>query len=229
MAVHYNDIDINKTNMLLDLPMTEGIGTTLNDVATPSRLVTLVGAPTWTALVSELITLNFNGTTQYGQCLNADCADLGFTTGDYSILCVINWTATPDSQIIMGRYELNVGGWELYLFDDPNYYLTLRHHHAGGVATRSACNSSGWTQGTNWLLGISRVGSSAIMYRNGVALTTTGVLEDPEATTSDLTIGVRYTKNDNYFHNMLYRPRIIGAALTASQHETAYELIKEWL
>ncbi len=232
MTVHYGDLDIN-ASMLLDLPMTEGIGTILHDVATPSRLVTLTGAPTWTALASGLMTLNFNGTTQYGQCLNADCADLGFTAGDYSILWVMNQTSGDDSQIIIGRYQLDVGGWELYEY--VTGIVTIRHHHAGTIVDghpRSAAYSTGWTRTNTWVGGLTRVGSSVAMYRNGEPLTvlaSTGGVTDPEATTYNLYIGKRYSGLENRFKNMLYRPRIIGAALTAAQHKTAYELIKEWL
>jgi len=236
MTIHYDDIGINE-DILLDLPMTEGIGTILHDVATPARLVTLVAAPTWTALASGLMTLNFDGATQYGQCLNANCADLKFTAGDYSILCAFNWASGgDDSAIIMGRYQLDVGGWELYLYTTGA--LTLRHHHAGTLVPlvtgnpRSAAYSMGWAYNTNWVMGLSRVGSDVVMYRNGEPLTmfaSVGGVIDPEATTYDLVIGARFTKDDNFIKNMLYRPRIIGAALTAAQHKTAYELIKGWL
>ena len=230
MTIHYGDIDVNES-MLLDLPMTEGIGTILHDVATPSRLVTLTGAPTWTALASGLMTLNFDGETQYGVCANANCADLEFTDGDYTILGVLNWTVDEYSQIVVARYELSVGGWELYLTQAAGgNYLTIRHHHAGGASLRTAIYSLGWTPGTTWVYGISRHGAAAQFYRDGEPVTSIGdLLIDPEATTKDLVIGVRYSKNANFFKNTLYRPRIIGAALTASQHKTAYELIKEWL
>ena len=230
MTIHYGDMDIN-ASILLDLSMEEGIGAILHDVATPSRLVTLVNAPTWTALPSGLMTLVLNGTDEYGQCLNADCVDLEFTSGDYTILGVVDWTINEFSQIIIARYELSVGGWELYLTNAASLnYLTLRHHHAGGASFRTAAYSLGWTPGTKWVFGVTRSGASAQFYRNGEAVTTVSdVLIDPEATTKDLVIGTRFTKGENFFKNVLYRPRIIGAALTAAQHKTTYELIKEWL
>ena len=228
MTVLYDNIGINQ-GMLLDLPFREGRGIITQDVAKPHHPVTLVNTPTWTALPSGLMTLNLNGTNEYLQCLNASCADLEFTTEDYTILVVINWATGDDSQIIMGRYAVDTGGWELYLYDDWHYYLTLRHHHAGGTALRSGCYSGGWAKNTNWLLGISRIGTTAFHYRNGVALPTIGSLEDPEATTSDLVIGVRFTKDRDNFKNMLWRPRVRLGALTAEQHMIAYEQIKRWL
>ena len=233
MTSHYDDITLNDS-MLLDLPMTEGIGTILHDVASPHHLVTLVGAPTWTAQVSGLMTVNFDGETQYAVCANANCADLGFTSEDYTILGVLNWIVDDTSQIVIGRYELSVGGWELYLYQTGS--LSIRHHHAatlvGGppAIPRTGAWSLGWTPGTTWVFGFTRIGSTCQFYRNGLAVATTSdALVDPEATDRDLVIGVRYSKDNNFFKSILYRPRIIGAALTASQHRTAYELIKEWL
>ncbi len=232
MSIHYDDVSIN-ASILLDLPMTEGIGTILHDVAKPHHLVTLVGDPTWTAQVSGLMTLNLDGETQYGVCANANCVDLGFTSGDYTILGVLNWIVDDTSQIVIARYELSVGGWELYLTQGApgvTNYLSLRHHHAGGAALRTAQYSTGWTPATTWVFGVSRSGAAIQFYRNGEPVTTIGdLMIDPEATDQDMVIGVRYSKNANFFKSILYRPRVIGAALTASQHKTAYELIKGWL
>ena len=230
MSVHYDDLSMN-AEMLLDLPMVEGIGTILHDIAKPHHVVNLVGAPTWTTQVSGLMTLNFDGETQYGVCANANCADLGFTDGDYTILGVLNWIVDEYSQIIIARYELSVGGWELYLTQGVlGNIMTIRHHHAGGASLRTGAYSLGWTPGTTWVFGMTRSGASAQFYRNGEPVTTVSdVLIDPEATTRDLVIGVRYTKNANFFKSILYRPRVIGAYLDASQHKTAYELIKGWI
>jgi len=230
MSSHYDDIALNE-DILLDLPFLEGTGIITQDVAKPHHPITLVGAPTWTALASGLMTLNFDGTTQYAQCLNANCADLGFTTEDYTILGVVNWTVDDTDQIIIARYELSVGGWELYLTYYGGFHtMTLRHHHAAGASLRTGAYSRNWTPDTTWVFGVSRIGTSAQFYRNGEPVTTiSDSLIDPEATDQDLVIGVRYSKNNNFLKNMLYRPRVIGAALTAAQHKTAYELIKEWL
>lgn len=230
MTIHYGDLKVNE-HMLFDLPMAEGIGSILHDVAKPSRLVTMVNGPTWAALASKLMTLNLNGTDQYAQCLNADSGDLGFTTGDYTILGVIDWTILDTSQILIARYELSIGGWELYLTEAAGiYYLSIRHHHAGGATVRTARYSVGWTPGTRWVFGVSRIGGVATFFRQGEPVETLGdILIDPETTTRDLVIGTRFTKDTNFYKNTFYRPRIAGVAFTTAQHKTVYELIKEWL
>lgn len=215
--------------ILLDLPVREGVGTITKDLAKPHHPVSLVGAPTWATLPTGLGVLSLNGVNQYLECLAADCADLDFTASDYSIGCWINWTDTGTSEIIVGRYRLDVSGWEIYLTNSgAAFYLTERHHHAGGPSVRTACYSAGWTPGTTWFMGISRVaGGEGLHYRNGVPLTmTTGGLLDPETCAQDLVIGARFTKNSTFYKNWWYRLRIWPKALTANDWKTLYELEK---
>ena len=226
MSVHYDDLDINR-DIRLDLPLREGAGIITQDVARPHHPVALVGAPAWTTLDSNLGVLTLDG-TEYGESLNADTADLEPTSGDYS---VGGWvyidTAGVDSQIMIGRWQEDVGGWELYHY--TNLLMTMRHHHAGGVAVRSGCYSAGWTYNTWHFLGFSRVGANGFWYRNGVSIANIGVLEDPEATTSDLVIGVRYSKNANFHTGMFWRYRYWGdRALTQAEWAWIYERELRW-
>lgn len=216
MTVHYDDIDVNE-DILLDLPFREGTGAITQDVAKPHHPVTLVGAPTWTPLASNLMTLNFDGATQYLECPAADCVDLDFTTESYSIWGWFNWTFPDDSQIIIGRYDVDgpaFSGWELYLYKTGS--LNLRHHHAGTIVDghpRSAAYSMGWAPGVDWFFGVVRWGAYVAMFRNGVAqtvLSSTGGIRDAEACAEDLVIGTRFTKTDNFFKGMLWRPRVAG-------------------
>lgn len=222
------------SGILLDLPFYEGIGSITRDQAKPHHQdVDLVNAPTWETITSGLGVLTFDGATEYLELDNADCLDFDFIGGDYSLACWFNWGLGVDSQIVIGRYQLDVSGWELYLYNSPNYYLTLRHHHAGtlvGGNPRSGCYSSGWTPGIWWFMGLSRTGGGeALMYRNGIALSmTTGGLVDPETCAQDLVIGVRYTKNQNYFKGSMWRPRIWNRALAASEWLRIFNAERDW-
>ena len=217
MPKHYDDLP-ESANILLDLPFREATGVITQDIAKPHHPVTLVGTPTWTQLASLLGVLEFNGANEYGQCLGADSADLDFTSEDYSVGGWLNWTINEFSQIVIARYELSVSGWEFYLTNSGgNNFLSLRHHHAAGASVRTGAFSTGWTPGMWWHFGITRQGTSAQMYRNGVAVeTTSNVLIDPETSSEDMVIGVRYTKNANFFDGRLYRPRLWSRALTAA-------------
>ena len=229
MVSHYDSISYNE-NVLLDLPFMEATGTVTRDIAKPHHLVSLVNAPTWSTLGSGLGVLTFNGTNEYAQCLNADSADMEFTSGDYSIAGWINWTDTATSEIIIGRYELSVGGWELYLYNNAGtYYLTLRHHHAGGGTARTGANSTGWTPGSWVHFGVSRSGTSAQFYRNGVAVdTTSDTLIDPETTTQDLVISTRYTKNSDWYKGPLVNLKVFDEELTSNDFRNMYEIEKRW-
>ncbi len=227
MTVLYDSISYNR-RMLLDLPFREGIGIITQDVAKPHHPVTLVGTPTWTALASGkmALTLGGFGSGDYGQCLNADCADLGFTTSDFSVGGWFTWEDTvEDSQILIGRYEVSVGGWEVYLTEvGALRYLTLRLHHAGGATVRTAAYSLGWAYSTLAHFGISKIGNTAYFYRNGEPVTTVSdTLIDPESTTKDMVIGIRYSKDANYLSGRLPRLIVAGEALTAEDWKSMYK------
>lgn len=231
----YDKLSVNR-QMLLDLRFREGTGITTQDIAKPHHEpVVLVNTPTWANLVSGLPVLQLSGVVprEYIEIDNADSLDMDFMSGDFSLGGWFNWSAGDDSQITIGRYELDVGGWELYLYDDPNHYLTLRHHHSGTIVDghpRSACGSTGWTQGTWHFFGVSRSGVSQSHYRNGVALPTTctTILVDPETCAQDLVIGVRFTKGDNSFKGQLDGFRVWDRSLSASEWLSIFEMEKHW-
>ena len=230
MTALYDSISYNQ-EMLLDLPLREGIGIITQDVAKPHHVVNLINTPTWTALDTGLMTLNFDGTTEYMECAAATCTDLDFTSEDYSVGGWFNWAnSIHDSQILIGRYEVFVSGWEIYLTESgANRYLSLRHSHAGGATNRTSASSLGWAYDTNWHFGISRIGTTAYMYRNGQPVTTTSeVLIDPETCVEDLVIGVRYSKDANYFCNMRGRIIVSGKALSASDWLSMYKNQQGW-
>ena len=233
----YDKVAVNH-EMLMDLPFLEGTGALTRDVAKPHHQpITLVNTPTWTNLVSGLPVLELDGTNEFLELTNAACLDLDFMAGDYSVSAWINWVHNPggNDQNVIGRYEVDVSGWELYLYDSPNYYLTLRHHHAGTctpgppIACRTACYSGGWTQGTWHFIGISRSGATQTHFRNGVALATTcGALVDPEICAQDLVIGARFDKGSNYYKGQLDDPRIWGRSLSAQEWAFKFETERHW-
>ncbi len=226
MTVLYDSLSYNR-RMLLDLPFREGIGTITQDVAKPHHVISLVGTPAWTALASGKMALELGGlgSGDYAECLNADSGDLEFTSSNYSVGGWINWTINEFTQIIIARYELNVGGWEVYLTRSGSTdFLSLRHNHAGGATQRTGAFSIGWTPGTLWHFGLTRIGNTALMYRNGVAVpTTSDNLIDPEATTQDLVIGTRFTKGENFYDGLLPRLVVAGEALTAEDWSNMYK------
>ena len=230
MSAHYDDILVN-ANVLLDLPFEEGSGILVHDLAKPHHPVTLVSTPSWEALASGKMAINLDGEADYGQCVAASCEDLDFTSGAYSLGGWLKWTVDEYSQIVMARYELSVSGWELYLTQSAGGdYLTLRHHHAGTLVPlvtgnpRTGAYSLGWTPDTLFHFGVSRDGDSAQFYRNGEAVATVSdELVDPETCDQDLVIGVRYSKNANFYKGPFPRLFVASGALTAKDWRNMYE------
>ena len=225
----YDNLGYNM-QMALDLPFREGIGILTYDVAKPHHPMLMINTPTWVQLANGLVTMGFNGTNEYISSTNANTLDLGFIAGDYSLGGWIYWASGgDDSQIVIGRYSVDIGGWELYLYTTG--ILTLRHHHAAGATLRTAEYSTGWTNDVWTHFGISRVGAVATHYRNGLPLASfasVGGLIDPEATASQLTIGVRFTVDRDYFNGQQWRPRVWPRALTAQEWLTIYERERAW-
>ena len=221
----------------MDLPFYEAAGAITRDQAKPHHQdVTLINTPTWETIASGLCVITLDSVThEYLELDTAACVDLDFQGGDYSVCVWFNWTDTMTSQNIMGRWATDISGWEVYLYAGlgGQNYLTLRHHHAGtlvGANPRSACYSTDWTPGTWHFMSISRTGGAeAIHYRNGEALTVvTGGLVDPETCNQDLTMGVRYTKNADYYKGKLWRPRAWARALTAAEWALIFEKERDW-
>lgn len=230
----YDNILANH-QLLLDLPFYEGVGTITRDQAKPHHQdVDLVLTPPWDSVaLSDLGVISFDGTThEYLELAGASCADLNFTTGDYSIGTWVTWgNGTDDDQTVIARYVDTTNGWELYLYDGggADRTLTMRHHHAGGATTRTGFYSTDWTYDTWWFIGISRSGVAGQHYRNGVAITTTSdTLIDPETCAADLVIGIRETKDANHLFGSQWRPRIWNRALSAAEWLQIFESERDW-
>ena len=227
----YDNLGYNNA-IALDLPFREGIGELTHDVAKPHHPITMVNTPTWEPLTSGLMTMGFDGANEYLRAPNADTLDMDFMAGDYSLGGWLYWENGDDSQIVTGRYVIDVGGWELYLYDTG--ILTLRQHHAGTVVAghpRTSVYSVGWTMDNWFMYGISRTGATAAHYRNGLALPTlasVGGLVDAETCAGWFVLGVRFSLNDNYFKGQRWRPRVWPRALSAREWHAIYEREKAW-
>ena len=181
-----------------------------------------VAAPTWTKQGSGLWLRTYNGATQYHYATNANTKHLEFTTGSYSITFWINLIDTGQSEILIARYELDVGGWEIYwTFTGGVYSITQRHSHAGKATDRTASNSEGWNEGIPMMAALVYTGDAtdALHYRNAVPLavdTTPGGLLDPLVTTQDL-VTLRYTKDANWIEGQTGLLKIWNYALSAAE------------
>lgn len=242
----YDSLGINE-DIQLDLSMLEATGLILHDESKNHIIATqhkAAGTIVWDAIATGHHGLFLNNQYVGGACvakqyLNAPAADtaaLDFM-GDYSLACWINWADTGHSEIIMGKYAVDVCGWEAYLYYTGAFtnhdYLTVRHHHSLGAALRTASYSDGWARDGNMhLFGYSRVGATAQHYRDGEPVATIvsiGGLIDPESSAArDLVIGTRFTKDTDWLYGHFHRPRAWSRALSAAEHLQMYESEKGW-
>ena len=180
----------------------------------------------------------YNGTSSYMHLAHANTEALGITGGlldGYTIMGWINWTDTTQSEIVLGRYELDIGGWELYLtFTGGVYSLTQRHHHAGTIVDanpRSASNSVGWNEGvtTFFTVVFQGTGTDCLHYRNGAPLavtSSTGGIRDFESTTYQLVNGVRFSLNANWYEGTMGGLRFFPYIWTPAQIRARYHAEK---
>ena len=235
MTLGYGNKKVNH-QILLDMPFFEGSGTLYTyDVAKPHHPLTLVHAPAWTSIASDLMVLTFDGANDYIWGTAATTADLNFTTGDYSLGGWIYFTSGgADDKTPLARFLLDNNGWELYHY--TNEILTLRHHHAATLVPpitgdpRTACYSHNWSFAEWWFMGVSRSGTSATFYRNGSAIPTTctaGGLIDPETCNQNFYVSTD-TTTTNFFNGMMWRPRIWDRSLSASEWLHIFNTERHW-
>jgi len=230
----YDNLGLNE-NIELDLSMLEATGVYLHDESKNHHIATqhaTLGTPLWMQLASGRYGISINpayptvDTKQFYDIPAADCLNLDFTSGDYSLALWFYWTSTGSSQILMSKYALDASGWEVYLYDTGiNRYLTVRHHHGG---TRTASYSNGWAFGEWHLWSYTRIGGMAYHYKDGELIATfisSGGLIDPVSSIADdWRFGCRYTEDQNWARVRFYRPRAWSKALTADEHRLLYRL-----
>ena len=183
---------------------------------------------TWAQLPSGLWVMVFNGASSLVDRANATTLSMGLRLNQgYTIEGWINWEIAAEiSQIVIGRYELDVSGWELYLSKVAAVVsVTQRHHHAGTIVDthpRSATFSNGWTENTPWHMAVvfQGNGTDCIHYRNAVPVavtSSTGGIRAFEETSRDLVLGARYTKDANWYQGEMSKLRMLDYILTPGQ------------
>jgi len=234
----YDSLGLNE-DAVMDLSMLEGTGLVMHDESKSHVKATMhasLGSPLWLALATGHYGLQINpapmiDTDQYLDAPAADTAALDFTSGDYSLAIWFYWTDSGLSQVIMGKYAVNIRGWEVYITRIVAMdYMTVRHHHAGGATLRTASYSLGWVPNQWHLFSYSRIGTGAQHYRDGQPIATVSdILIDPASSAaSDLVIGSRYTHDANWFCGRFHRPRAWARALTADEHRQWYDHGAGW-
>jgi hypothetical protein len=219
--IGYDTLALNDS-LLFSLPMREGTGSaTVLDQAKAHHPVMQVGPPAWTQLPSGLWMMVL--TNDYLSCAAASCADLNFTSGDFSAVCWM-YKVFNGNYCFMSRTGAD---WAGLGTADGWQWMS----HSGGMILRTY--QPGVVQGTLggipgisiwWLVGFSRSGASVRMYRNGADDTVTPAVHiNPTTAVRNLIIGA-----DNpttlYFNGSIWNPRIWGRSLAAKEHKMIFDM-----
>lgn len=232
----YDSLGLNE-DIELDLSMLDATGAYLYDESRNHSMATMhtaIGTPLWMQRASGRYGIMINqayptvNTDQYYDIPAANCTNLNFTTTDYSLAVWFYAADTSDSENIMGKYFLDVSGWEVYLWGvgpPATFILTVRHHHGG---TRTSFYSRLWALNEWHLFSCSRIGNTGQHYRDGEPITTTvqvgGLLDPGSSIADDFRIGCRFTEDSDWFKARFHRPRAWSRTLTADQHRLLYRL-----
>lgn len=210
--------------MLLDLPFREGTGTITRDWAKPYHdPATLVGTPTWSALVAhDQVVLDFTpGNPDRIVIAAAASTDLNFTGGAFSGAV---WIA-PDAygnRYLMHKSSVG-NGWAFWI-SSTSPYLVFTTEQAGPTY-QSTTGGAGLALSTWQFIGFSRSGAVGRVYLNGADRTAVPAthVNPVTAAAADIYFGTTAGGGAGFYDGFMWRPRIWGRALAAWEFAAIYQ------
>lgn len=237
MPLLYDKLELNK-NIVLDLAMFEGAGiagAVVHDLGRHHHDLVLTGTPIWTQLPSRYSALEYGGDASgdFLQCPAALSTELNITSEDFTILTwVYSDPAATNADMIICQNQVDVCGWEFYVWLDPaDMTIALRTNQGGSHTGISAIGA--FLQGQWTLVGVDRQGAWGQFYVNGLPVVTTlnGGLLDPvsAAGTRKLLVGIQWNEVANTWEGMIARVRVwknrmldVAAHLSVWENERAF-------
>ena len=213
---------LTNQELLLSLRMEEGVGTLCYDWAKPHHVVALVNTPAWTNLANDLTVLDFDPAgPDHLICAAAGCADLDFTTGDFSGACWVRGDALGNRNIMTHGVH-NVDGWYWTIGVTGDMSLYTSQAAAFQVSTGAPGDI---VIGTWRFVSFSRDGAVVTMYTNGEDVTTVaGTHVDPAtAAARNFYIGVNDAAGAAWYDGDLWNPRVWGKAVTVAEFKSMFE------
>lgn len=218
--IGYDNLAVNM-QMLLDLRFLEGTGTPTQDWAKAHHVCTLVGTPTWQALANDLGYLDFvAGNPDYIRSLQAATVDLDFTTGAFTLLAWIRPDALGNRNFFTRGVNVT-DGWFMWM--DVNGAINFTTNQAA-ASQNTAGGVADAIVGTWTMIGCTRAGASVRTFSNGIDTTGTPAVHiDPLTANRNLYIGVNDLAGAGWYDGDMWRPRILGRQLSASQMLDIFE------
>lgn len=218
MAVGYDYLQ-SGWQLLYDLQMGEGYGVVLNDSAKPHHQSLCHGAMAWMQLGNDLNWLSFVFANP-DFIDSPDTADLRFTSGAFT-LGMWMYCNAGGNRCLMVKGVPDTDGWYWYL--GANWALNLITSQAAASQTTTTPNAA-VTINTWQFIAAVRSGASVVQYVNGQAsVGTAGTHVDPVAAARELHLGINDAEVAGWWSGGMWRPRIWGRALTATEVKAIYE------
>ncbi len=206
---------------LMDLQLREGTGTVLADWAKGYRTKPIHSAA-WAFLANDLSHLVFDAAGPDNIIsLAADSTDLAFTSGAFSGAVWI----CPDAY--GNRYFMQKGaaetGWAFWV-TSTSPYLVFTTEQAGPTY-QSTLGGANLVLSSWQLIGFTRNGAAGKIYLNGRDVTVTAAthVNPVDSTAGDFYIGTTVGGGAGFYDGLMWRPRIWGRTLAASEMLAIYE------
>jgi len=198
----------------------DAFGLTIRDRSGNNNHGTITGA-TWTRLPSGLRCLSFDG-NDYVEMASSPA--LNFTSGDFSIIVWIYLDSLTIHRRLFSRGVYG-GAGDGYLFSvNNNGVLEFQSYQASAGVQTSQSAASQITTGSWYTVGLSRVGASVKLFKNGVNITSVaGTHVDPATCARTAKIGIYDDKTNNPWVGKIALVRIYNRALSAAQVASIYQ------
>ena len=175
----------------------------------------------WTQLASRQQVILLSGAGDFLESPAAGSTELNFTSEDFTLESWVLLNTNTGTHMIMCQGVYEVDGWEFFLFciGGGKANIAFRTNQVGGHTEIAAV--SGLTTGTWQLVGLTRHGSSAQFYVNGLPVTTLlgAGLTDPVSCAggNKFTVGIRNLEDANFFNGSIGRTRIWSRELSSNE------------
>lgn len=219
------DLEALYQNLVFFLPMQEGGGVLVQDVALPHHPMTMGGSPDWTMLSSGIQVLDFDGSSDFLSGTAATTGDLNYTSQSFSGCAWVNPDTTA-TMVFLGKGDNASAGWLVYV---TGGYLGVETVSGAG-SLRDSYSAVGTVVAGNWhLLGWTRSGTSIRVYIQGRDATAVAASHTTWASSSAKTFCVGQMSNDTLrFDGKLTLPCIWSRALAPAEHLELFNRERDW-
>jgi len=197
--------------LVLYLPLWALKGSSFKSVDAYKTTATVSGA-TWTPTGRD-----FNRATPDYIDIPATATQLDFTSGAFSIVARITGGSLADWETVFTKGTLNMNG---YLFIITNTGVISLYTSQAAANQVSNSGAGEIVDGVDYTIGCSRSGTSVVIYKNGVDVTSSsGTHTNPVTAATDIaTIGTYINHSSNPFDGIMGDFLIYNRALPVGEH-----------